>query len=149
MPGRNSPPMPLRSSTWWSSAFTSVPELWPAAGCTTIPAGLFTTSRSVSSYSTGTGMSSGCALVGTGAGSSTLILVAFLQGQVGLGLAAGDLDVPVVDQALCLRPRQAGNGSGQIAVQAFARVLGADGKGNAHSQIFAPFRRRPALADPP
>ena len=41
MPGRFSPPMPLRSSTWWSSALTSVPPAWPAAGCTTIPAGLF------------------------------------------------------------------------------------------------------------
>ena len=32
MPGRSSPPMPLRSSTWWSSALTSVPASWPAAG---------------------------------------------------------------------------------------------------------------------
>ena len=35
-----SPPTPLRSSTWWSSALTSVPLLWPAPGCTTIPGGL-------------------------------------------------------------------------------------------------------------
>ena len=45
-PGRFSPPMPLRSSTWWSSALTSVPLAWPAAGCTTMPAGLSTTMRS-------------------------------------------------------------------------------------------------------
>ena len=43
MPGRFSPPMPLRSSTWWSSALTSVPLACPAAGCTTMPAGLSTT----------------------------------------------------------------------------------------------------------
>ena len=46
MPGRFSPPMPLRSSTWCSSALTSVPLAWPAAGWTTIPAGLSTTMRS-------------------------------------------------------------------------------------------------------
>ena len=45
-PGRFSPPMPLRSSTWWSSALTSVPLACPAAGWTTMPAGLSTTMRS-------------------------------------------------------------------------------------------------------
>ena len=44
-----SPPMPLRSWTWCSSALTSVPPAWPAAGWTTIPAGLSTTTRSRSS----------------------------------------------------------------------------------------------------
>ena len=47
MPGRFSPPMPLRSSTWWSSALTSVPLACPAAGWTTMPAGLSTTIRSL------------------------------------------------------------------------------------------------------
>ena len=46
MPGRFSPPMPLRSSRDACSAFTSVPPACPAAGCTTIPAGLSTTTRS-------------------------------------------------------------------------------------------------------
>ena len=41
MPGRSSPPMPLRSARWCSSALTSVPEAWPAPGWTTMPAGLF------------------------------------------------------------------------------------------------------------
>ena len=48
MPGRISPPIPLKSCTWCSSAFTTVPPSCPAAGCTTMPAGLSTTARSVS-----------------------------------------------------------------------------------------------------
>ena len=31
---------------WWSSALTSVPDAWPAPGCTTIPAGLLSTAMS-------------------------------------------------------------------------------------------------------
>ncbi len=58
-PGRSSPPMPLRSLTWWSSALTSVPLLWPAAGCTTIPAGLSSTTTSGSSKRMRSGSSSG------------------------------------------------------------------------------------------
>ena len=41
MPGRSSPPDAAQNPRReWSIEFTSVPELWPAAGCTTIPAGL-------------------------------------------------------------------------------------------------------------
>ena len=50
MPGRRSPPMPERLSPQWAiSALTSVPVQWPAAGCTTRPAGLSMTMMSSSS----------------------------------------------------------------------------------------------------
>ena len=47
-----------------NTALTSVPLECPGAGCTTIPAGLFTTSTCSSSYFTSSGMSSGAASVG-------------------------------------------------------------------------------------
>ena len=49
MPGRFTPPMPLRSSMANSKALTSVPLSLPAAGCTTMPQGLMTTATSSSS----------------------------------------------------------------------------------------------------
>ena len=70
-PGRSSPPMPLRSSTWCSSALTSVPSAWPGAGCTTMPGGLFTTMRSASSKRTSSGSASGSGVAGAGSGTST------------------------------------------------------------------------------
>ena len=48
MPGRRTPPMPERLSPQCAiSAFTSVPVQFPAAGCTTRPAGLSMTIRCV------------------------------------------------------------------------------------------------------
>ena len=49
---------PERSRTWWSSAFTSVPDGAPAPGWTTRPAGLSITRRCASSCTTASGMSS-------------------------------------------------------------------------------------------
>ena len=128
MPGRNSPPMPLRSSTWCSSAFTSVPELWPAAGCTTIPAGLFTTTqvgvlvenRDRDVFRLRAGRQRRRQLDAD--------LVAVLHREVRLGLPARHLDLALVDQPLRLRSRQPGHGTGEIPVQPFARLLGADGE---------------------
>ena len=50
MPGRETPPMPERLGPQWAiRALTRVPVRFPAAGWTTIPAGLSTTIRSSSS----------------------------------------------------------------------------------------------------
>ena len=50
MPGRNGPPLLLRLGPKWNcSALTSVPDQCPRAGCTTMPGGLLTTTRSSSS----------------------------------------------------------------------------------------------------
>src|ERR1700689_1379035 len=49
MPGLSSPPMPIRLSPQWAiRALTSVPSGLPAAGCTTSPARLSVTVRSLS-----------------------------------------------------------------------------------------------------
>ena len=45
-PGRISPPTPLRSSTWCSSAFTSVPSRVPRPGARPCPPALLTTTTS-------------------------------------------------------------------------------------------------------
>src|SRR3990172_4790625 len=58
IPGRAGPPIG-ESPVWASSALTSVPLCTPAPGCTTIPAGLFTTKRSSSSYTIVRGIGSG------------------------------------------------------------------------------------------
>ncbi len=50
MPGRSTPPIPDNVPWQWPNrALTRVPSLWPGAGCTTMPAGLTSTSRSASS----------------------------------------------------------------------------------------------------
>ena len=68
MPGRASSPMSRSiSGTWARRALTSVPPLWPGAGCTTIPAGLSTTRRSASSSTTLSGMASATRPLGWGA----------------------------------------------------------------------------------
>ena len=53
IPSRSSPPTSDSGPPRPLSAFTSVPLQLPGAGCTTIPAGLSTTSTSSSSYSDG------------------------------------------------------------------------------------------------
>ena len=68
MPGRRSSPIPFRSVQWASRAFTRVPELWPAAGWTTIPCGLLIIRRSLSSCRIERGVSSGISLDGAGGG---------------------------------------------------------------------------------
>ena len=69
MPGRFSPPMPDKLSPQCaSSALTSVPSGLPGAGCTTIFAGLLTTSKSASSYSTLSAMFCAFTVVSTGGG---------------------------------------------------------------------------------
>ena len=73
MPGRFSPPMPDSDAPQWcSSALTSVPSGCPGAGCTTSPAGLFTTITSPSSYTTSSGMSCGATAVSRTSGTSTV-----------------------------------------------------------------------------
>ena len=75
IPGRMTPPIPERLLPQCARrAFTSVPSGFPAAGCTTIPDGLFMTIMSSSSYMTSSGISSGCASAGRGAGSDTVIV---------------------------------------------------------------------------
>ena len=58
MPGRATPPIVDQRPPSPSSACASVPAWWPAAGCTTMPAGLSITTRSGSSYTIGSGMAS-------------------------------------------------------------------------------------------
>ena len=71
MPGRRMPPIPDNPSPQWcSSAFTSVPLLWPGPGCTTSPVGLSMTIRSSSSKTIVSGMSSGSGVASTGGGTS-------------------------------------------------------------------------------
>ena len=72
MPGLISPPMPLRSGTWWSRALTSVPDAWPAPGCTTIPAGLFSTATSWSWYRISRGNASAAVRAGAISGRATV-----------------------------------------------------------------------------
>ncbi len=75
MPGRATPPIPDKvPSQWCSSAFTSVPSGFPAAGWTTNPAGLSTTSKCWSSNTTRSGMS--WASLWAGAGSGTVSMKA-------------------------------------------------------------------------
>ncbi len=50
MPGRSAPPAAESFPRRCSSAFTSVPREWPAPAWTTIPAGLFTITKSSSTY---------------------------------------------------------------------------------------------------
>ena len=60
MPGRSGPPLLLRLGPKWNcSALTSVPDQCPRAGCTTMPGGLLTTTRSSSSKRISKGISSG------------------------------------------------------------------------------------------
>jgi uncharacterized integral membrane protein len=81
MPGRFSPPMPDRlPPKWCRSALTSVPVGEPGAGCTTMPAGLFTTIRSASSCTMSSGMAS--ATVSTSAASSTEMATASPSARV-------------------------------------------------------------------
>src|SRR3954452_14323493 len=56
MPGRCASPTDASSGYRASSPCTSVPVRLPAPGCTTRPAGLFSTRRSSSSWTTSTGM---------------------------------------------------------------------------------------------
>ena len=67
-PGRCSPPIPSNSGACARAACTKVPHAWPAAGWTTIPAGLLITIKSSFSNMTWRGMSSGINLLGTGGG---------------------------------------------------------------------------------
>ena len=71
MPGRSFPPMPERSWQWCSRPCTRVPWWWPAAGCTTRPGGLLTTTRSPSSYMISRSMGSGARSRGSGSGRRT------------------------------------------------------------------------------
>ena len=68
IPGRSSPPIPRRSRTCASSAFTSVPASCPGAGCTTSPAGLSITTSQRSSWTTVSGIASASIVVATGGG---------------------------------------------------------------------------------
>ena len=72
----------------------------PAPGCTTRPAGLFTTTRWASSWTTASGMSSGCGSAGTGAGTWTCDALPGAEPGRGAGAAAVEQHVAVVDQRL-------------------------------------------------
>ena len=74
--GRSRAGRPRRCPTgvppqWCSSALTSVPSRLPAAGWTTSPAGLSTTSRCSSSNTIVSGMSCGSLCAGSGSGTAT------------------------------------------------------------------------------
>ena len=164
MPGRCSPPMPLRSLTWCSSAWTSVPDACPAPGCTTSPAGLLTTTTSESSKRMSSGRSSATRSAGAASGTSTSTASPVRTGRVGLGLRhPGQPDAAIVNQALDLGPRVAGDLAGEELVEPQARRVRAgtsngarlmsgcaarrDGRRDVVGQADADFgRRRTALA---
>ena len=109
-PGRSTPPMPERSLQWCSSALTSVPLAWPAAGWTTSPAGLSITIRSASSYRIASGMASGTRLERLGRRARRPRSRRRRAARAGLGRdRAGDRHPPVLDQPLDLRARQLGD----------------------------------------
>ena len=134
MPGRRTPPTPERSCTWRSSAFTSVPPAVPAPGCTTRPAGLFTTIRWPSSCTTATSMSSGCGSAGTGAGTVTRTDCPERNRAEARVRSAVEQDVALVDQRL-----EPGAGEGRQAldephVESQAHGLGAGEELVRHSE---------------
>ncbi len=57
--GLNLPPMPGKSGQWLINPFTKVPDLFPGAGCTAIPAALLMTIKWSSSYKMSKSISSG------------------------------------------------------------------------------------------
>ena len=127
MPGRFTPPMPDRLSPQWAiSALTSVPVAWPAAGCTTSPAGLSITMMSSSSYTTLSGMRSPAGSAGSGGGTSTAMRLAGVDAIAGIADRAGpDRDRAVEDQRLEARARQRGP-RGEHAVEPLAGLAGGD-----------------------
>ena len=73
MPGRAGSPTSAISGNRATSPCTSVPEVLPAPGCTTRPAGLSTTSTSPSSCTTSSStVGSPCTPIGSGSGTSTV-----------------------------------------------------------------------------
>ena len=125
MPGRSSPPMPLRSSMWCRSALTSVPEGCPAPGCTTMPAGLSMTATSSSWYSTSMGRSSAPACDGTASGSRTSTRSPSLKSGVGLGRPRAERHQAIGDELLDLRAGVRLQHRDQEAVEPLPHVLGA------------------------
>ena len=71
IPGLIMPPMPERFSQWWRSPWTRVFSRFPAPGCTTRPAGLFTTTTWRSSKRISRSMGIGATSRGVGSGTST------------------------------------------------------------------------------
>ena len=126
MPGRRTPPTPERSRTWPSRAFTSVPRDVPAPGCTTSPAGLFTTIRWPSSCTTASSMSSGCGTAGTGAG--TMTRAAWPGRRRAEAPCAGPVehDAALVDQGLEPRAGEGRQALREPNVEPLARGVQAD-----------------------
>ena len=126
MPGRATPPMPeSEPPQWWSSALTSVPSKLPAAGWTTRPAGLSTTSRCSSSKTMVSGMSCGSLCAGRRLGHlDAEALVAFDLGRRVADRTAACADGAASDQRLQALARKVGNGRGEGAVKAPAGMSG-------------------------
>ena len=127
MPGRLTPPMPDRLSPQWAiSALTSVPVAWPAAGCTTRPAGLSMTMISSSSKTMLSGMVSPAGLGRLGLRHRDRDGLAGVDAIARIADRAGaDRDRAVEDQRLEARARQRG-ARRQHAVEPLAGLFGGD-----------------------
>ncbi len=126
IPGRSTPPIEARRPwQWWSSALTRVPVRFPAAGWTTRPVDLLSTSNSSSSKRISRGISSGWRLGQTGSG---MIRRSDRPGQRLFRLRGIPVEVhrTLTDQRLQPGSREVGRLLGKKAVEALAtlRVLG-------------------------
>ena len=125
IPGRATPPIPERlPPQWCSKAFTKVPSRFPAAGWTTRPAGLSTTSRCSSSKTIVSGMSCGSLWAGVGSGTSTRTFSSPRTLVAGSRKVSRTLDSPAPNEGLQSFARDGRGGVRKRTVEAPARMGG-------------------------